>query len=461
VPDRNVKGTVWEHLSDEAVDFDTSMFEAEFAAKVAAKRVGQAAGSSSSSKDKKPKPEVVELVDAKRSYNVNIALARFRMSNAALRDAIFAMDSTVLNEDKCVTLLNCLPTPDEVEAVKAYSGPMEALGKTEQFFAQVGEVPRVLLRTQLLMFKNQYFRQAQELAENLGCVERSLAALSSSRSLKKVLEVTLALGNYMNGGTRKGQAYGFKINSLNKMCNTKTANNKETMLHFLVKVMQAKFAAYKNLGSDLEDLPAAVRVQSSMLNDETAKMNSQLTKLGVELAKHENDDQARDAFKRSMTSFYNSARAEADSFVQRVKDLTTQTKELAILFGEDPKTKFEELVDLFNTFRSNYLRTEEDVEKKKAIEAKEAERQSRKNEQERANSEKKDPVSLKNVDRKHVAVVDKVLNNLQKANATSLSDILRERRKLRKPTQSSINKGPGESATGRSRGFTLIPPGKE
>ena len=38
-------------------------------------------------------------------------------------------------------------------------------------------------------------------------------------------------------------------------------------------------------------------------------MNSQLTKLGVELAKHENDDQARDAFKRSMTSFYNSARS--------------------------------------------------------------------------------------------------------------------------------------------------------
>ena len=37
-----------------------------------------------------------------------------------------------------------------------------------------------------------------------------------SEKLKKVFEVILALGNYMNGA-RRGQAMGFKIDSLHKL----------------------------------------------------------------------------------------------------------------------------------------------------------------------------------------------------------------------------------------------------
>ena len=45
----------------------------------------------------------------------------------------------------------------------------------------------------------------------------------SSEKLKKVFEVILALGNYMNG-TRRGQAMGFKIDSLHKLKVSVTRN---------------------------------------------------------------------------------------------------------------------------------------------------------------------------------------------------------------------------------------------
>ena len=54
------------------------------------------------------------------------------------------------------------------------------------------------------------------------------AQVRSSKALKQVIEYALAIGNYLNGGTNKGGAWGFKIESLNKLIGTKTLDNKST-----------------------------------------------------------------------------------------------------------------------------------------------------------------------------------------------------------------------------------------
>lgn len=46
-----------------------------------------------------------------------------------------------------------------------------------------------------------------------------------SRNLKQLLEVVLAFGNYMNKGQR-GNAYGFRVSSLNKIADTKSSIDK-------------------------------------------------------------------------------------------------------------------------------------------------------------------------------------------------------------------------------------------
>jgi hypothetical protein len=51
-------------------------------------------------------------------------------------------------------------------------------------------------------------------------VDAVLAAcdeVKKSTKFKKVLEVVLALGNYLNGGSFRGAAYGFKLDALNKL----------------------------------------------------------------------------------------------------------------------------------------------------------------------------------------------------------------------------------------------------
>ena len=67
-----------------------------------------------------------------------------------------------------------------------------------------------------------------------------------SRRMRKLLEIVLAYGNYMNRGQR-GNASGFKIASLNKIVDTKSSiDNKITLLHYMVEAFEKKVSHWLN-----------------------------------------------------------------------------------------------------------------------------------------------------------------------------------------------------------------------
>ena len=69
-------------------------------------------------------------------------------------------------------------------------------------------------------------------------VEAATAQVRSSRGLRAVLELALALGNALNAGTPRGGAYGFRIidGGLLKLGTIKSLDGKETLLHYLVSL---------------------------------------------------------------------------------------------------------------------------------------------------------------------------------------------------------------------------------
>ena len=82
-----------------------------------------------------------------------------------------------------------------------------------------------------------------------------------SKRLKRVLEIVLAFGNYMNKGQR-GNAIGFKIVSLNKIIDTKSSIDKRiTLLHYLLEVIEKQFPDLLDLPDDLPHLNAAAKVK--------------------------------------------------------------------------------------------------------------------------------------------------------------------------------------------------------
>ena len=61
------------------------------------------------------------------------------------------------------------------------------------------------------------------------------------------------LGNYMNADGQRGGAPGFRISSVNKLTDTKSADNQMTLLHYIVQLVEAKVPEALNLKQQLAD----------------------------------------------------------------------------------------------------------------------------------------------------------------------------------------------------------------
>lgn len=91
---------------------------------------------------------MVHLLDPKRAYNIDISLARFRMTHDHIRDAILEMDESVLDPDVLAQLLKIVPAPEEVEAVLVYSADNDPkmLANAEKFCLCLSHIPRIQQR---------------------------------------------------------------------------------------------------------------------------------------------------------------------------------------------------------------------------------------------------------------------------------------------------------------------------
>lgn len=49
------------------------------------------------------------------------------------------------------------------------------------------------------------------------------------------MEYALAAGNYMNGQSVRGGAYGFKFDMMEKLVDVKTTDNKQNLLMFIIE----------------------------------------------------------------------------------------------------------------------------------------------------------------------------------------------------------------------------------
>jgi hypothetical protein len=74
--------------------------------------------------------------------------------------------------------------------------------------------------------------------------------VKSSKKLRRVLEIILAFGNYQNS-SKRGPAYGFKLQSLDTLLDTKSTDKRMCLLHYIVETVRHKFPELLNFDSEL------------------------------------------------------------------------------------------------------------------------------------------------------------------------------------------------------------------
>ena len=206
-----------------------------------------AAGAGSSGGKAKPKPKKVQLIGQKRAQQMGIAMARMHMSPAAIRDSIatlrfprgYGEDASVaaahnvdadgirvgpgaverrpLDGDTVEALLKLVPTPEEAEAVASFDGEVELLGPPELFVRAVSTVPQLRLRLESVLTARTFSATIKSIEERRDFLRVAVKQVGESVRLRRLIELVLTLGNFMNGGTSRGEAASFSLDTLLKL----------------------------------------------------------------------------------------------------------------------------------------------------------------------------------------------------------------------------------------------------
>ncbi|KAA0173191.1 hypothetical protein FNF27_05279 [Cafeteria roenbergensis] len=161
--DRLAKTSFWDQVASEAreagqsgVDIDSSDYEALFTKKKGApSKPKPAAGAAAAGATK------VRLVEFKRATNVGIGLARISMGTASVRACLrdltcYAPDGkSQLSTADLHSLVDLVPTNEEVRTVMAFKGPRSQLGEAEAFFAAMADVKKPKARAMALHYQRQ------------------------------------------------------------------------------------------------------------------------------------------------------------------------------------------------------------------------------------------------------------------------------------------------------------------
>ncbi|KAL3655288.1 hypothetical protein CASFOL_001074 [Castilleja foliolosa] len=386
---RALQGSLWEELQRHgepqvASEFDVSEIETLFsaAAPKSDKSGGKAGG------PQKPvgnKPVKVQLIDLKRAYNVEIMLTKVKMPLPDMMAAVLAMDESLLDADQVENLIKFCPKKEEMELLKNYTGDTENLGKCEQFFLELMKAPRVESKLRVFLFKIQFNTQVSDFRKSLNSINSACAEVRNSLQLKEIMKKILYLGNMLNQGTARGAAVGFKMDSLLKLTDTRAANSRMTLMHYLCKVLAAKTPELLDFYKDFVHLEVASKIQLKPLAEEMQSISKGLEKVKQELAASENDGPVSETFHKTLKEFVGAAQSEVSSVTDLYTVAGRNADALSQYFGEDPaRCPFEQVTATLLNFVRLFQKAHEENCKQAELDKKKAEKEAKEAEMENA-----------------------------------------------------------------------------
>uniref|UniRef100_A0A4W5QBL8 Formin-like 3 n=1 Tax=Hucho hucho TaxID=62062 RepID=A0A4W5QBL8_9TELE len=264
-----INGTVFSEIDDERVleDLDVEKFEELFKTKAQGPVVDL---SGPKTKVSQKAINKVSLLDANRSKNLAITLRKANKSTEEICKAIQTFDLKALPVDFVECLMRFLPTEVEGKMMRQYERerrPLDALTDEDRFMLFFSKIERLTQRMNIITFVGNFSENINMLTPQLNAIIAASASVKSSPKLKRMLEIILALGNYMNS-SKRGSVYGFKLQSLDLLLDTKSTDRKMTLLHYIAVVVKEKYPDLANFFNELHfvDKAAAVSLENVLLD---------------------------------------------------------------------------------------------------------------------------------------------------------------------------------------------------
>ncbi|XP_062712886.1 disheveled-associated activator of morphogenesis 1-like [Aedes albopictus] len=378
LPDSKLQGTVWSDLDDTKW---YNSIELESINKLfCAYQKNDVANDGLIAKNK---TKILSVIDGRRAQNCTIVLSKLKMSDKEISKAILSMDSNEqLPIDMIEQLLKFTPSVEERALLDEHSQDIDSLDRADRFMYEISKIPHYEQRLRSLHYKKRFQATVNDLSSRITGVIEASREVARSRRMHKLLELVLALGNYMNRGAR-GNAYGFRLASLNRLADTKSsADKRSTLLHYLVQIIEKKFKDILLLEEDLPHVKDASKVSLGEMNKDITVLRAGLAEVNREIEFHRSSGvpQLGDRFLAVMSEFHAKASVRFTELEDQFQNMKTRFDQAVRLFGEDGAVmQPDEFFGIFDEFLSalmeakqdndNFRRRQEEEEKRARQEA--------------------------------------------------------------------------------------------
>jgi hypothetical protein len=263
-------------------------------------------------------------------------------------------------------------------------GEFAMLGPAEQFSWDLAKVPQLRERLQCFKFMNDFDPKKVDLKPDLDTLEKSSTFVREDKKISALLELILHMGNFLNAGNpRLGKARGFGFETIAKLQDTKTADNKGTVVDVLVELVKDQKAdLLKFSKEELALLDSGARVSLQTVEAEMKKLSKDfesVTKTAPTIEANGDDD----VFQKNFNTFQERAKVELKQMEEDFKKGNDSFLSIVTLFGEDPKIMGpEEFFVVWKNFCAKIVETDSkiDQEREKAEKLKKREKANQKRE---------------------------------------------------------------------------------
>lgn len=362
--EERVPGTVWNEIDDMQVFriLDLEDFEKMFSAY---QRHQKELGSTEDIYLASRKVKELSVIDGRRAQNCIILLSKLKLSNEEIRQAILKMDEQEdLAKDMLEQLLKFIPEKSDIDLLEEHKHEIERMARADRFLYDMSRIDHYQQRLQALFFKKKFQERLAEAKPKVEAILLASRELVRSKRLTQMLEVVLAIGNFMNKGQRGG-AYGFRVASLNKIADTKSSIDRNiSLLHYLIMILEKHFPDILNMPSELQHLPEAAKVNLAELEKEVGNLRRGLRAVEVELEyqKRQMRD-PNDKFVPVMSDFITVSSFSFSELEDQLSEARDKFSKALMHFGEhDSKMQPDEFFGIFDTFLQAFSEARQDLE---------------------------------------------------------------------------------------------------
>ncbi|DBA93025.1 TPA: hypothetical protein ACH3X2_003364 [Trebouxia sp. C0005] len=333
------QGTIWQRVDVSLCRLNFDQLEANF--QVVDKEAVQHGFSTG-------KKALISLLPHERAHVMAIELASIRTSFAHVRAALLQADGGALTFEMLNPLSRAVPEAKEAADIRLYlqgehpehKGVMDPkqLAIVERYFVEVMDIPRLQARVECFLFQRQFTSNAQRVREQLEMLQVGCKEVRASQGLIHLLQAVLGAGNHLNQGTFKGNAGGFKLETLLKLADCRGSGDYKTFLHYVLSQLLQHASDIDRLPKELVTARLAAKLQVSGITTLLVDLRVGLKKIRttiLEPAEQQSEvsPTEREALDR-MSAFHRDSRQLFSELEALEKAVNADMKQMSEYFGE-------------------------------------------------------------------------------------------------------------------------------